>query len=88
MSVHDCTGMAALYLAGEYAPMTLDDYTNTVCDQLELLPPDIVIARITGDGMADQLLAPAWSLRKFAVMNAIDKEMVRRGSWQGIRAET
>lgn len=79
------TPLAGLYLSGNYRPMTLDDYVSVVCDQLELLPPDTVIARVTGDGAADDLLAPLWSLRKFVVMNEIDKELRRRNSWQGKR---
>lgn len=54
-----------------------------VCDQLEILPPDTVIGRITGDGMADTLLAPQWSRRKTEVVNEIDKELYRRNSFQG-----
>lgn len=79
------TPLAGLYLSGNYQPMTLDDYVSVVCDQLELLPSDTVIARVTGDGAADDLLAPLWSLRKFVVMNEIDKELRRRNSWQGKR---
>lgn len=77
------TPLAARYEAGEYEPMTLENYVSVVCDQLEILPPEIVIARVTGDGAADDLLAPLWSLRKFVVMNEIDKELRRRNSWQG-----
>lgn len=77
------TPLAAIYSAGEYEPMELADYVKVVCDQLELLPPEVVIARVTGDGAAGDLLAPLWSLRKFVVMNEIDKELRRRDSWQG-----
>ena len=59
-----------------------------VRDQLELLPPEVVIERITGDGEEATLLAPLWSLKKRRVMNAIDKEMTRRNSWQGKGRET
>ena len=54
-----------------------------MCDQLELLPPDTVIGWITGDGMADTLLAPQWSRRKTEVVNEIDKKLYRRNSFQG-----
>lgn len=77
------TPLAALYQAGGYEPMTLENYVSVVCDQLELIPPEVVIARVTGDGAADDLIAPLWSLRKFVVMNEIDKELRRRDSWQG-----
>lgn len=77
------TKMAEEYARGEFQAMTLMDYAETVCDQLELLPPETVVQRVTGDGLKDSLIAPLWSLKKFVVMNEIDKEMERRGSWQG-----
>ena len=77
------TRLAHLYESGEYVPMEREEYVATVCDQLELLPESTVIGRVTGDGMADDLLAPLWSRRKTEVANEIDKEMFRRDSWQG-----
>ncbi len=73
--------------SGLYVPPEQDEYVSVVCDQLELLPPDTVIARLTGDGMPDSLVAPLWSRRKIAVINDIDKELFRRGSYQGIKYE-
>lgn len=63
--------------------LSLEEYVSLICDQLELLPPETVVQRITGDGPPDSLLAPLWSLKKFAVMDEIDKELFRRNSWQG-----
>jgi hypothetical protein len=77
------TRMAEQYAAGEFATLSLEEYVGIVCDQLELLPPETVVQRVTGDGMADELIAPLWSRKKFVVMNAIDQELYRRGSWQG-----
>jgi len=84
MHVLKNTRLGDMYEGGEYVPMELEDYVKTVCDQLEILPEDIVIGRITGDGAPDQLLAPLWSKKKFVVMNEIDKELVRRGTYQGV----
>ena len=70
---------------GELEVMTLEDYVEVVCDQLELLPPDTVIERVTGDGARDTLLAPEWSLKKLVVQNEIDKLLFERNSYQGIR---
>lgn len=78
------TKLAEEYGAGQVVPMTMEDYVEVVCDQLELLPAEVIIQRITGDGMKDSLLAPRWSLKKFVVMNAIDQELVKRRSYQGI----
>ncbi len=77
------TPLAADWRAGKLSMLSLDDYVRVVCDQLEVLPPEVVIGRLTGDGAADALLAPDWSRSKRAVLAAIDKELVRRDSWQG-----
>ena len=78
------TALAEDYLAGRYLPMTRETYIETVCDALELLPPETVICRLTGDGMAEALLAPEWSRRKISVINDIDKAMYVRNSVQGM----
>jgi hypothetical protein len=80
------TALAEMYGRGEFEVMTQEDYVNLVCDQIELLPPEIVIQRVTGDGAKDDLIAPLWSLKKFCVMNDIDKELGRRNTWQGCKA--
>lgn len=80
------THMAEQYLRGEFPLLSLEEYVQILCDQLEVLPPETVIQRVTGDGKRSALLGPLWSLNKFVVMNEIDKELVRRNSWQGIRA--
>lgn len=64
-----------------------DEYVNLICDQLELLPPSVVIQRITGDGDKNKLIAPLWSNNKRGVLNAIDKEMARRNAYQGDKYE-
>lgn len=69
--------------AGAFELMERQTYVDIVCDQLELLRPEIVIQRLTGDGARDSLVGPLWSLRKRAVLCAIDKELARRDSFQG-----
>ena len=81
------TPMAEEYLAGGFQTMEMAEYCETVADQLELLPPETVIQRVTGDGLGEELIAPLWSLKKFVVMNTIDKELYRRDSWQGKKWE-
>ncbi len=78
------TKMAQMYLAGEYTPLEKQEYVSLVADAIELLPADTVIARVTGDGMADALLAPEWSRKKVSVINDIDKLLYERNSYQGI----
>ena len=77
------TPLATLYERGEYRPMERDDYVDTVVKQLALLPPETVIGRLTGDGAAEDLLAPLWSLKKVTVLNDIDKKLFETGSFQG-----
>jgi len=77
------TRIARDYQRGEFQLMNLADYVDLICDQLELLPATTVIQRVTGDGGKDELIGPLWSLKKFVVMNEIDKEMKKRNSYQG-----
>ena len=78
------TELARMYDRGEVRPMEQEEYVSLVCDQIERLPQDVIIERVTGDGARRDLIAPLWSLNKFSVMNGIDKELYRRGTWQGI----
>lgn len=79
------TRLAELYKKEPFHVLTKEEYTNIVCDQLELLRPEIVINRVTGDPKVDDLIEPTWLTKKFTVLNEIDKEMVRRDSYQGIK---
>lgn len=77
------TELAKMYENGMYTPMTIDRYADTVISQLEVIPEDIVIGRLTGDGKANELIAPLYSLKKFTVINEIDKRMFCRETYQG-----
>ena len=63
--------------------MRRDTYVSLICDQLEMIPPEIIIHRLTGDAPWDSLVGPMWSLKKWEVLNEIDQEMLRRNSYQG-----
>ena len=76
-----------MYANNEFSVFGQDDYVKLVCDQLELIDKDIVIQRLTGDGARNTLVAPLWSLKKFEVLNSIDKELETRDSYQGKYAE-
>ena len=65
--------------------LTKEEYIDIVIDQLELLRPEIVIHRITGDPKIDDLIEPTWLVKKFCVLNDIDKEMVKRNTYQGAK---
>jgi len=81
------TALGGLYEGGGIGLMSREEYVQTVCDILELLPLDMVIQRLTADGYRDIFLAPAWAANKMAVLNAIDAELAGRDSHQGIRYE-
>ena len=77
------TPMAQMLADGVYQPMEREAYLDTVARALELLPPETVIGRLTGDGRAEDLLAPLWSLKKTTVINDLDKLLYARNTWQG-----
>jgi radical SAM superfamily enzyme len=71
------------------APFSLlsrQEYVELIADILEIMPQEFLIHRLTGDGRYRDVLAPAWTLAKWEVLNAIDREMEKRGSWQGAYA--
>ena len=81
------TALANLYRKEKFHILTKEEYIDIVVEQLEYLRPEIVINRITGDPVKDDLIEPTWLLKKFCVLNNIDKEMVKRDTYQGKRLE-
>lgn len=77
------TVMAEQYKNHPFPLLSKEAYIDIIVSQLELLPPHMIIQRLTGDGVKELLLAPQWTLKKVSVLNDIDKEMVRRNTWQG-----
>ena len=78
------TQLAAMYEQVQFRALEMEEYINIICDQLELLPPHIIIERLTGDGDREELIAPLWSRDKRRVLNGIDMELARRSSQQGL----
>jgi len=79
------TELRELYDKEKFHILTKEEYVDIVCDQLEYLPDNIVINRITGDPDKSLVIEPTWLLKKFCVLNEIDKEMLKRNSYQGIK---
>lgn len=77
------TRLHELYQNGEYSPIGKDEYIDIVARQLELLPPETVIERVTGDGDKSLLAAPRWSIDKISVLGGIDKRMADLDTYQG-----
>ena len=78
------TPLAELYERGAFETLGFDEYIDIVISCLEILPPDTVIHRVTGDGARNLLIAPLWSTDKRRVLNTLHREMKRRGTFQGI----
>ncbi|MFR6588543.1 MAG: TIGR01212 family radical SAM protein [Ruminococcus sp.] len=77
------TPLAAQWRAGRIPVLSQGEYVQITAAQLALLPPETVIERLTGDGAAEELLAPRWSLHKTAVRNAIARHLKYTDTWQG-----
>lgn len=74
------------YNAGKFKALSLEEYIDILCDCIEVLPKDVVIHRITGDGDKKLLVAPLWSANKRKVLNTINKIFSQRNITQGKRA--
>ena len=81
------TPLEELYKKEQFHVLTREEYVDIVCDELEYLNENIVINRITGDPKEEDLIEPNWLVKKFCVLNEIDKEMKKRDSYQGKRAK-
>ena len=83
LSILKNTPLEKLYQQEKFSVLTKEQYIDIVINQLELLRPEIVIHRITGDPKVEDLVEPTWLIKKFCVLNDIDKEMVKRNTYQG-----
>ena len=81
--VLDGTAVGEMYKKGSVSIITKEKYVSLTADVLELLPPEMVIQRLTADGYRDIFLAPDWAMNKLDVLNSINKELERRESYQG-----
>ena len=81
------TELETIYNEKPFHILTKDEYIDIVINQLEHLRPEIVIHRITGDPKKEELIEPTWLLKKFCVLNDIDKEMKKRDTYQGIKCK-
>lgn len=77
------TTLAKIYEEKPFDIISMEEYIDIVISQLELINPHISIGRVTGDPYKDKLITPSWALKKINVMNGIDKEMVKRNTYQG-----
>ncbi len=79
------TRLAEEVTSGTVRLMEHDEYVDILVSFLELLPPHVVVERISGDAPREFFVAPEWCLHKQSIREAVDREFVRRDSWQGKR---
>ena len=78
------TELYEMYKSGRITLLSREEYINIAVAQLEILPPQIVIMRLTGDpGSQNPQSGPPWAHKKFDILNAIDKKLEESGSYQG-----
>lgn len=77
------TVLEKLYLDGKFELMSMNQYINIVCKQLEILNPKIVVHRLTGETMAEKLVAPTWAREKINILNGVVKKLKKDKSYQG-----
>jgi radical SAM protein (TIGR01212 family) len=78
------TALGDMYKKGTVNMISKEKYVSLVADVLEILPPEIVIQRLTADGYRDIFLAPDWAMNKLDVLNSINKELEQRNTFQGM----
>ena len=83
LSILKNTPLEEYYKKNKFHILTKEEYIDIVVNELEYLREDIVINRITGDPDINELIEPKWLVKKFCVLNDIDKEMVKRDIYQG-----
>ena len=83
LSILKDTPIEYMYQRDKFHILTKEEYIDIVCDQLEYIRPEIVIHRITVDPKNEDLIEPTWLLKKFCVLNDIDKCLKNRNSYQG-----
>lgn len=85
--LHVCeyTALGNQYKQQPFPLLTKEEYIEVVVKQLEYLPANMIIQRLTGDAVKELLIAPTWTLNKTTVLNDIDKAMVTQNTWQGKR---
>ena len=76
------TPLARLYAEGSYMPLSREDYVNLVVDFIELLPPGLIIHRLTGDPHPDELITPHWCLSKTVVLQHIRETFLQRQTYR------
>lgn len=81
--IYNDSDLKDYYMKNKFPLLEKDEYIKTVCDALEMLPKDLVIHRLTGDGEKSRMVYPDWSKDKLSVIGSIQKELKIRDTYQG-----
>lgn len=81
--IYEDSDLKDYYMENKFPLLEKDEYIKTVCDALEMLPEDLVIHRLTGDGEKSRMVYPDWSKDKLSVIGGIQKELKIRDAYQG-----
>lgn len=81
------TALAQMYQTGQYNPISLETYLNSVAYILTHISPDLVIHRVSGDAPKDLLITPEWNLHKKWILNGLEQLMKEQDLWQGMHYE-
>ena len=76
------TDLARDYEAGLFDTLSLDEYVDIICELIPIIPKNIVIHRLTGDGPKNLLISPQWSAEKKEVLNALNRQIMERKVFQ------
>lgn len=79
------TTLATIHQHSPIKLLTKDEYINIVCKQLEILKPNIVVHRLTGDPKKEDLIEPEWALKKIDILNGIVKKLKKEKAYQGCK---
>jgi uncharacterized protein len=82
------TPLVRLYESGRLKFLDQEQYIELICKAITMLPQNVVIHRLTGDAPRDLLIGPMWSLKKWEVLNAIDRKLVENDLYQGLDFST
>ena len=78
------TKLAEMYLNKPFKLLSRDKYIDIVCKQLRLLNPKIVVHRLTGDPKKEDLIEPAWAIKKIDILNGVVKKLKKDKAYQGM----
>ena len=83
LSILKNTPLETYYKKNKFKILTKEEYIDITIEQLRHLNPKIVIQRLTGDPMKEELIEPQWTTKKIDILNSIDKIMAKNNIYHG-----